>query len=67
MRFSFRALQVPAGVLGAALSVAGFAQASKATLAQADAALQAGEADKALALIGSLPQGGANSAEARNL
>ena len=54
MRFSFRALQVPAGVLGAALSVAGFAQASKATLAQADAALQAGEADKALALLAPL-------------
>jgi tetratricopeptide (TPR) repeat protein len=67
MRFLLRALRVPAGVLGAALSVAGFAQASKATLAQADAALEAGEADKALALIGSLPQGGANSAQARNI
>jgi len=37
------------------------------TIAQADQALQAGEADKALQLIGSLPQGGTGSGEAQNL
>ena len=37
------------------------------TLAQINQALQAGEADKALGLIASLPQGGAQSAEAQNL
>jgi len=36
-------------------------------LAQVNAALQAGEADKALALLKSLPQPAANSAEAHNL
>jgi tetratricopeptide (TPR) repeat protein len=36
-------------------------------LAQINQALQAGEADKALGLIGSLPQAGAQSAEAQNL
>jgi tetratricopeptide (TPR) repeat protein len=37
------------------------------TIAQADQALQAGEADKALQLISSLPQGGSGSAGAQNL
>jgi tetratricopeptide (TPR) repeat protein len=37
------------------------------TLAQANKAFQAGEADKAQQLIGSLPQGGSGSAEAQNL
>jgi tetratricopeptide (TPR) repeat protein len=37
------------------------------TLAQVNQALQAGEADKALALINSLPQGGTSLAEAQNL
>jgi tetratricopeptide (TPR) repeat protein len=37
------------------------------TLTQANAALQTGQADKALALIGSLPDGGANNALAENL
>ena len=37
------------------------------TLAQANQALQAGEADVALALLHSLPQGGAQLPEARNL
>jgi tetratricopeptide (TPR) repeat protein len=39
----------------------------KGTLQQANAALQAGEADKSLALLASLPEGGANIAEAENL
>lgn len=39
----------------------------KGTLQQANAALQAGEADKALALLASLPDGGANIAAAENL
>ena len=50
-----------------ALSFAAQAPGQREQLQRIDAALQAGEADKALALIGSLPQGGANSAEARNL
>ena len=37
------------------------------TLAQINQALQAGEADKALGLIASLPQAGAQLAEAQNL
>jgi tetratricopeptide (TPR) repeat protein len=37
------------------------------TIAQADQVFQAGEADKALQLIASLPQGGSGSAEAQNL
>lgn len=35
------------------------AEAANPVLAQANAALQAGEADKALSLLASLPQGGA--------
>ena len=46
-----------------------FAQAAGVprTLAQINQALQAGEADKALGLIASLPQNGAHLAEAQNL
>jgi len=44
-----------------------FAQISKATLKQADDALQAGEADKALALLTPLPTSGQGAAEAQNL
>jgi tetratricopeptide (TPR) repeat protein len=54
-------------LLAAAFAVAEPVQAPKVTLAQARAALQAGEADKALALLGSYPQDGAEQAEARNL
>ena len=54
-----------------ALSVCGpaFAQGTAVarTLAQVNQALQTGETDKALGLISSLPQGGAQSAEAQNL
>ncbi len=44
-----------------------YAAATSETLAQADKVFQAGEADKALQLIGSLPQGGTGSADAQNL
>jgi tetratricopeptide (TPR) repeat protein len=50
-----------------AFSSSGHAQEGRAALAAINAALQAGEADKAIGLIGSLPQSGANSAEAQNL
>jgi tetratricopeptide (TPR) repeat protein len=50
--------------LAAALAISSGAQAQKDTLAQANAALQAGEADKALELLQS---SGAGSAEAHNL
>ena len=43
------------------------AQISTATLAQANSDLQAGEADKAIALLAPLPSTGAGAAEARNL
>jgi hypothetical protein len=57
------------GLLAALVTVSGFAQAAGVTqtLAQANQALQAGEADKALALLHSLPQGGNSLAEAQNL
>lgn len=58
-------------VAAAALACAPLACAAAAynagTLAQANAALQAGEADKTLDLIQSLPQGGSGDAEAENL
>jgi tetratricopeptide (TPR) repeat protein len=50
--------------LAAALAISSGAQAQKDSLAQANAALQAGEADKALELLQS---SGAGSAEAHNL
>jgi len=59
------ALLLPAGLL----SVMAMAepQPSKETFDQANAALQAGEADKALALLALLPEGGVNMAEAETL
>jgi tetratricopeptide (TPR) repeat protein len=56
-----------APLLAALLACASHALAQNATLAQINAALQNGEADKALALVNSLPGGGANNAEAQNL
>jgi len=55
---------LPAVVLAAAAAIAASAQAP---LAQANAALQAGEADRALALLNSLSPSGAGQAEAHNL
>ena len=58
-------LLLPAGVL-AAMAMAE-PDPVKGTLQQADAALQAGEADKALALLASMPEGGEDIAEAESL
>jgi len=77
MRLAVRAL--PAALLAAAVSASAPAQASTPSreherltqvsqpLAEANAALQAGEADKALALLNSLPPSGVSLAEASNL
>jgi tetratricopeptide (TPR) repeat protein len=56
-----------AAVYGGAAFALAAAAAQKPALTQIDAALQAGEADKALGLISSLPQGGVNNAEAQNM
>ncbi len=64
---SVRAGLILAGLcLAAAVSVAAFAQGEPEQFAQANAALQAGEADKALALLMTLAQPG-GKAEAYNL
>ena len=65
-RFGKARRSLTAGLL-AALAISASAQVSKETLARADAALQAGEADKALSLLQSLPQSGEGAAEAHNL
>lgn len=49
-----------AGLLAAALAIGAYAHATEDPLSQVNAALQAGEADKALALLSSLPQSGAS-------
>lgn len=67
MWISLQGLRVPAVLLAAALSTMSLAQGSETALAQMNAALQAGEADRALALVSMLPQGGAKDAEAQNL
>ena len=54
------------GLLAAAV-MAGTAQVPRETLAQANAALQAGEADKALSLLAAAPQSGEGAAAAQNL
>ena len=55
---------MPAVALAAAVTISASTQSP---LAQANAALQAGEADKALALLSSLPQSDASQAETYNL
>jgi tetratricopeptide (TPR) repeat protein len=67
MRFFGRWSRTAAILLGAVLPVAAPAQAAKQTLADINRSLQAGEADKALALIASLPQGGSDIAQAKFL
>lgn len=63
-----RALRLlPAGVLAAAMAISASAQLAKDQLAQANAALQAGEADKALSLLAPLLQPGTDIAEAYNI
>ena len=54
-------------LLTAATAMAALAESGKDQLAQANAALQAGQADKALALLNQLAQPGAGPAEAHNL
>jgi predicted Zn-dependent protease len=49
------------------MTMSGWAQPVHDPLAQANAALQAGEADKALGILQSLPQSDAGSAQAHNL
>jgi tetratricopeptide (TPR) repeat protein len=66
MRDSCASLPALALLLGA-LCPAQAEPAQTAALAQINAALQAGEADKALTLVSALPEGGANDAEAQNL
>jgi tetratricopeptide (TPR) repeat protein len=71
MRLPFAMGGLPAGLLAAAITIAASAQAPQPplapSLAQANLALQAGEADKALALLNSLPPSSASLAEAHNL
>jgi tetratricopeptide (TPR) repeat protein len=72
MRLRLAAVHFASVLSLAALSATGWAQfglaqTSRATLAAANAALQAGEADRAIGLIASLPQQGANQAEAQNI
>jgi Tfp pilus assembly protein PilF len=54
-------------LLGAILAAPVFAESARNELAQVNSALQAGQADKALALLKSLPQPDADSAQAHNL
>ena len=56
-----------AGLLTAAAALSASAQPAKQPLAQVNAALQAGEADHALALLDSLPASEAGMAQAHNL
>jgi tetratricopeptide (TPR) repeat protein len=67
-------MRTPASTLAFALACLagtvanpGHAQISPATLAQANADLQAGQADKAIALLSPLPTSGQGAAEAQNL
>jgi len=67
-------MRTPAMVVALALtfqmwagSTVSSAQISTATLAQANSDLQAGEVDKAIALLATLPSTGAGAAEAQNL
>jgi tetratricopeptide (TPR) repeat protein len=67
MQSFFESLRVVAVLLGAALPAVASTQVARQPLAEINADLQSGEADKALALIGSLPQGGSNIAQAKFL
>ncbi len=67
MRRFARAVAFPVACLAVAASVAGFSQIPSATLRQADNALEAGEADRALSLLMPLPVQGPGAADAQNL
>lgn len=61
-------MKLPGAILLlATLATSAAAQSARDSLAQVNAALQSGEADKALTLLGSLPPPEAGSAEAHNL
>lgn len=61
------AISLALAFLALAGSTVSSAQISTATLAQANSDLQAGDADKAIALLATLPSTGAGAAEAQNL
>jgi tetratricopeptide (TPR) repeat protein len=67
MRVLTGSVPLAAMLFSAALACASPGLGRKTALAQINAALQDGEADQALSLVGSLPQAGANDAEAQNL
>jgi tetratricopeptide (TPR) repeat protein len=67
MQTFFESLRVVAVLLVAALPAAASTQVARQPLAEINGDLQAGEADKALALIASLPQDGWNIAQAKFL
>jgi len=67
MRLPVRALRTAMALLLAAPPAMVCSQNISTSLTEIDAALQAGEADRALGLLASLPQDGANLAEAQNL
>jgi tetratricopeptide (TPR) repeat protein len=58
---------LPAVLLAASVAALAAAEVPRPPLAQANSALQAGEADKALAWLKSLPENGVSVAEAKNL
>ena len=61
------ALRIPLACAAMAIAIVAHAQIPAATLAQANADLQAGQADKALALLTPLPTTGAGADQAQNL
>lgn len=67
MKRSGQAFALPMASLAIAATLAVCAQIPAATLKQADDALQAGEADRALRLLQPLPASGQGAAEAQNL
>ncbi len=67
MQSFLQVVRVVAVLLGAAVPAVASTQAARQPLTEINTDLQAGEADKALALIGSLPQGGSNIAQAKFL
>ena len=67
MRSGGQSLRLAALLLGAALPAVASTQVTYRALNDINGALQAGEADKALGMIGSLPEGGSNNAEAKFL
>lgn len=58
---------IPAALLAVSVAIMAAVEVQRPPLAQANLALQAGEADKALSLLRSLPNNGTGLAEANNL